>query len=79
MTEFLKTVDIFVKSDANHLEVAFWLANSSMELILACTCFIVSNPVALTHLNIQNLTSLWGRKTTVFSVFPKTGVDIGVY
>ena len=49
MTEFLKTVDIFVKRDTNHLGVAFWLLNSSMELVLDCRCFIVKNREALEH------------------------------
>ena len=50
MTKFLKTVDIFVKRDANHLEVAFWFVNNSMELVLDSTCFFVGNREALTSL-----------------------------
>ena len=50
LTKFLKTVDIFVKRDANHLEVAFWFVNNSMELVLDSTCFFVGNREALTSL-----------------------------
>ena len=34
--------------DANHLDVAFWLVNMSMQLVLDCTSFIVANREAVT-------------------------------
>ena len=74
LTEFLKTVDIFVKRDTNHLEVAFWLVNSSIELILACTCFIVSNREALTTIGELNSNQYHHATDTVGDVWGNNSI-----
>ena len=46
LTEFLKTVDIFVKRDVKHLWMAFSFVNVSIEFLLDCKSVFVGNRVA---------------------------------